>query len=296
VANIKLYANAKSHLFIILIMLLNSQKKIKMRFAKNIVIFFALMVVLSSCGDSWKSYISTTIDDEMGKTAQIQYDAMYADQILDEKENKKLYNSINLIKERILKSGRVIHANDFKWDLKIINDTVLNAFCLPGGKIYVYTGLINYLDNEAQLAGVIGHEIAHADKRHSIDNMAKQLGLSALIGLVFGDGSSVINIAQNLIGLKFNRDNEAQADEYAINYLYKTPYDASEANGFFEKLEKDNIAEDVNEFLSTHPAPENRKQNMIAHWKKLGGKKGEKFEENYLKIKSFLPKNKEKTW
>jgi predicted Zn-dependent protease len=121
-----------------------------MKISKSLVIFFALMVVFTSCSDGWKNYISTEVDIEMGKSAQSQYDAIYADQILDEKENKELYNSINLIKERILKSGKVIHADDFKWDLKIINDTVLNAFCLPGGKIYVYTGLINYLDNEAQ--------------------------------------------------------------------------------------------------------------------------------------------------
>jgi predicted Zn-dependent protease len=169
-----------------------------MKIIKNIVIFFSLMVVFTSCGDSWKNYISTEVDVEMGKSAQNQYDAIYADQILNEKENKELYRSINLIIERILKSGKVIHADDFKWELKIINDTVLNAFCLPGGKIYVYTGLINYLDNEAQLAGVLGHEIAHADKRHSIDNMAKQLGLSSVVSLVFGDGSGIIDIAQSL--------------------------------------------------------------------------------------------------
>lgn len=267
-----------------------------MKITKSLVKFFAIMVVFTSCSDSWKNYISTEIDVEMGKLAQNQYDAIYADQILDEKENQELYNNINLIKERILKSGNVIHADDFKWDLKIISDTVLNAFCLPGGKIYVYTGLINYLDNEAQLAGVIGHEIAHADKRHSIDNMAKQLGLSSLVSLVFGDGSGLVNIAQSLIGLKFNRDNEAQADEFSINYLYNTVYDASEANGFFEKLQKDNHTEEELDFLSTHPAPENRKQNMLNHWRELGGKKGNKFKENYLEIKMMLPKVSSEKW
>jgi predicted Zn-dependent protease len=152
------------------------------------------------------------------------------------------------------------------------------------------------LDNEAQLAGVIGHEIAHADKRHSIDNMAKQLGLSTLVSLVFGDGSGLINIAQSLIGLKFNRDNEAQADEFSINYLYNTVYDASEANGFFEKLQKDNHTEDELYFLNTHPAPENRKEKMLNHWRELGGKKGNKFEENYFKIKKLLPKTGSEKW
>lgn len=266
---------------------------------KNTKLLFAiatLLLICSSCNSDWKNYISISVDKELGNQAQNQYDAIYANQILGETQNKKLYNSINLIKERILKSGNVKHADDFKWELKIINDSVLNAFCLPGGKIYVYTGLIKYLENEAQLAGVLGHEIAHADERHAIDNMAKELGLSALISLVFGDGSSIINIAQNLIGLKFSRNNEAQADEYSVNYLYNTVYDASEANGFFEKLEKDNHTQEVAEFLSTHPAPENRKQVMLEHWKKLGGKRGKKFEDNYLKLKSLLPKYTEKSW
>jgi predicted Zn-dependent protease len=263
---------------------------------KKGVIFFTLMVVLSSCGDGWKNYISTSVDVELGNQAQNQYDLMYKNQLLEESEYPELYKKINLIKERILKSGEVTHAKDFNWELKIINDSVLNAFCLPGGKIYVFTGLINYLDNEAQLAGVLGHEIAHADKRHSIDNLAKQLGLSALISLVFGDGGAVLNIAQNLLGLKFSRDNESQADEYAIKYLYQTKYDASQANGFFEKLEKDKNSEQVSEMLSTHPAPQNRKEKMMNQWKELGGKKGDAFEENYRKIKKLLPNNNNKQW
>jgi predicted Zn-dependent protease len=263
---------------------------------QNVVILFALMVVLTSCGDGWKNYIPLTIDKEIGSQAQNQYDLMYKNQILPVKENQELYNKINLIKERILKSGKVIHTDDFDWELKIINDSVLNAFCLPGGKIYIFTGLIKYLDNEAQLAGVMGHEIAHADKRHAIDNIAKQFGLTALINLVFGDAGSVIDIAQNLIGLKFSRDNESQADEYSVNYLYETVYDASEANGFFNKLKKDNQDEEITPFLSTHPAPENRKEKMLEHWKKLGGKSGEKMEDNYLKIKEYLPKTYAETW
>jgi predicted Zn-dependent protease len=263
---------------------------------QNVVLLLALMVVFASCGDGWKKYIPLSVDTELGNQAQNQYDLMYKNQILPEKDFQELYDKVNLIKERILKSGKVTHADEFDWELKIINDSVLNAFCLPAGKIYIFTGLIKYLDNEAQLAGVMGHEIAHADKRHAIDNMAKQLGLAALINLVFGNAGSLIDIAQNLIGLKFSRDNEAQADEYSVNYLYETVYDASEANGFFNKLEQDNQEEEITPFLSTHPAPENRKENMLAHWKFLGGKIGEKMETNYLKIKEYLPKNYNESW
>jgi predicted Zn-dependent protease len=255
----------------------------------KLVSFFMILVALSSCNTNWKQYISIEIDKEIGNKAQLEYDLIYKSQILDKSKNEELYKKLNLIKERILKTGQINYEKEFDWELKIIDDTILNAFCLPGGKIYVFTGLIEYLDNEAQLAGVMAHEIAHADKRHAIDNMAKQMGLSVLVSLIFGDGSSIINIAQSLIDLKFSRSNETQADEFSVKYLYETSYDASEANGFFEKLEKEENKNSLNEIISTHPAPDRRKEKMLEIWKNLGGKKGEKFEKEYQQMKSLLP-------
>ena len=89
--------------------------------------------------------------------------------ILPKKGNEAVYNYLEKIKTNILNSGKVTHAKDFDWTLHVINDpNTINAFATPGGYIYTYTGLIHFVDNEAELAGIIAHEMAHADRRHSV--------------------------------------------------------------------------------------------------------------------------------
>ena len=115
--------------------------------------------------------------------------------------------------------------------MKIVNrDDVLNAFCTPGGYIYVYTGLIKYLDQEDHLAGVLGHEIAHAENRHSSIRLQKEFGVKALTGFVLLtlpiSTSDYINasILKELMGLSYSRDQEAQADEHSVRYLATSDY------------------------------------------------------------------------
>ena len=159
----------------------------------------------------------------------------------------------------ILASGNVTHKDDFTWELFIVHDdNVQNAFCTPGGYIYVYTGLIKYLDNATSLAGVMGHEIAHADKRHSTEAMTKQYGISTLVSVLLGENQNQLSdIAQSLVGLTFSRENETEADKYSVRYLCPTVYRANGAGEFFSKI----IAlggTQIPEFLSTHPNPDNR--------------------------------------
>ena len=119
----------------------------------------------------------------------------------------------------------------------IHDDSTLNAFCTPGGYIYVFTGLIHYLDSEDQLAGVMGHEIAHADRRHSTDQMTKQYGISLLLSAIGGDESAIAQVASGLLLLKYGRGAESEADEFSVRYLCPTEYNAAGGAGFFEKIE-----------------------------------------------------------
>ena len=101
--------------------------------------------------------------------------------ILREQGNEQVYRYIRQLTDRILSSGKVAHRNEFAWEVKIIDDPeTLNAFATPGGYIYVYTGLIKFLDSEDELAGVMGHEIAHAAQRHRTDDQS--LWLANFIG------------------------------------------------------------------------------------------------------------------
>lgn len=180
--------------------------------------------------------------------------------VLDPAKYPKAYEHLGRIVNTILNSGKVAHKDDFDWTFKIIhNDSTLNAFAGPGGKIYVYTGIIKYLDTETHLAGVLGHEIAHADRRHVTDQLTKIYGISLLLDVVLGKNAGTLaEIAANLAFLKFSRNHEADADKYSVIYLCPTDYGANGAAGFFQKLIDQGQAGGTPEFLSTHPDPGNR--------------------------------------
>jgi predicted Zn-dependent protease len=127
----------------------------------------------------------------------------------------------------------------------------------------VYTGLIDYLDNESDLAGVLGHEIAHADQRHSVNQMIKQYGVQFLLDVAVGENSAGLKqVAGGLAGLSFSRSDESEADEYSVRYLCTTGYKGNGAAEFFRKLEAEGQGGSTPEFLSTHPSPDKRVESI----------------------------------
>lgn len=208
--------------------------------------------------------------------------------ILDSVQYAAAYSHLYRIRNTILNSGQVYYKDDFKWQLRIIHDdSTLNAFCAPGGYIYVYTGIIKYLDNEYSLAGVLGHEMAHADKRHSTHQMTQQYGISLLFAAVGGDKSALASVAAKLISLKYSRDDETQSDLTSVKYLCPTTYGADGAAQFFIKIG----SQGVPEFLSTHPSPDNRVQNIQQEAIDLGcsGNLTEEYPGSYQALINSLP-------
>lgn len=167
--------------------------------------------------------------------------------------------------QHVLMSSGVENEEIFNYRIEIIDDpNVLNAFALPGGYIYLYTGLLLYLDSEAALAGVIGHEIAHAERRHTTERLTAYYGTSLLISIILGENpSTVAEIAANLfVGLAFlanSRSDEEESDEYSFEYLKDTRYYPGGVKFFFEKLQYDGLVDSnsskIETFLSTHPDP-----------------------------------------
>ncbi len=212
--------------------------------------------------------------------------------ILDSLQYAAAYAHIYGIRDSILNTGLVGYDDVFPWRIRIIkNDTVLNAFAVPGGYTYYYTGIIKYLDNEAQFAGVMAHEMAHVARRHSTEQLTKVYGIQLLLSILLGDNSEMLTqiaaeLATGLAALAFSRDHEYEADEYAVKYLYSTSYDARGIAGFFQKLEGSSHPP---EFLSTHPSPENRIEEIENHWQGLGGKVGNTYETSYNNFKTMLP-------
>lgn len=208
--------------------------------------------------------------------------------ILPEKGNEEVYRYIRGITARILNSGKVSYRDQFPWEVYIIkDDETLNAFCTPGGFVYVYTGLIKFLDSEDQLAGVMGHEIAHAALRHSTRQMTQVYGLTALTSVVTGKSNPGMaeQIALGLISLRFSRQHETEADEHSVIYLCGTDYHADGAAAFFRKIEgKDTPPE----FLSTHPNPGNRVENIENKAKALACTGSKDNQAEYNRIKRLL--------
>lgn len=216
--------------------------------------------------------------------------------VLDRVQYREAYGHLQRITDEILNSGEVTHRDMFEWKLHIIrDDNTLNAFVTPGGYIYVYTGLIKYLDTEDQLAGVMGHEIAHADRRHSTNNMTKLYGVQILVGALAGENSSLLTqmigqVSGNLIGLSFSRNSEADADEYSVRYLSKTRYQCNGAAGFFEKILQEGNSQAPPQFLSTHPSSQNRVRDINAFAQSSGcNMQASDSQANYLAFKRSLP-------
>ena len=144
---------------------------------------------------------------------------------------------------------------------------LLNAFALPGGYIYLYTGLIKYLDSEAALAGVIAHEIAHVERRHATQRITNAYGLQLLASLALGNNPSqisviVANLFSGLTLLANSRSAEDESDKYAVIYLQSTRYYPGGVKFFFERLRDDGKVSSggggIATFLSTHPDPIDR--------------------------------------
>ena len=227
------------------------------------ITFIFITVVLAACGNkelgTGFNLFTIENDRDLGKQVAAEIDANPAEYpVLDSSRNVKAYKFLYDMRNSILESGNVRHKDDFVWRLRIIHDDeTKNAFCTPGGYIYVYTGLMKFLDAEDQLAGVLAHEIAHADFRHSTRQMTRMYGVQLLLSVIAGDREALAQVTSGLIGLRFSRDHETEADKGSVHYLCPTEYNAAGGAEFFKKIEEAGGA-GVPEFLSTHPSPENR--------------------------------------
>ncbi|MGI8889249.1 MAG: M48 family metallopeptidase [Chthoniobacterales bacterium] len=163
----------------------------------------------------------------------------------------------------------------FDWQESLIRDDQVNAFCLPGGKIVVYTGIIPVAQNDAGLATVLGHEMAHATSRHGAQRVFQQnLAQTALTGIAvsvsdmdYGKQRAVMGAlgagAQFGVLMPFGREHESEADHIGLIYMARAGYDPHESIKFWERMERTGSAQPP-EFLSTHPSHGHRIQQLEA--------------------------------
>lgn len=216
--------------------------------------------------------------------------------------NQQIKDYVNNMGREILNSPLIKYKNVFPYKFEVINDTIINAFCTPGGFIYVYTGLMKFLDNEASLAGVIGHEIAHAEERHMTQRITSYYGVSTVLSLVLGGNpNTAAQIAANLfVGLGFlanSRSDETEADNRSIRYLLSTRWYSGSITFFFDKIREEQrrlgtTPGSLNRLLSTHPLPQDRIDNVKVQFRELKITPDPTqglFTEDYQRIKALLP-------
>ena len=221
---------------------------------------------------------------QLGREADPQIIAQYG--VYD---NQELTNYVTRIGQQVLQESHLRRedtAAEFRnteFTFRVMDSPVVNAFALPGGYVYVTRGLLAHLENEAQLAMVLGHEVAHVAARHAsqraFEAQASQLGIiaGAVLGQQVLGGSAAENIlnmggqATQLLLLSHSRDDEREADELGVEYAALSHYAAGEGAGFFSALERISAqqAQGLPSFLATHPDPGEREQTiqqLAARW------------------------------
>lgn len=199
-------------------------------------------------------------------------------------KSKVIHNTYDSRRVKAIGARIAAAANrpDFKWEFNLVQNDAMNAFCLPGGKVVVYTGILKAAKNDAQLATVISHEVAHALARHGAERMSTaklQQGIQVIGTIVLASTApqytNTFNQAYGLgsqlgVMLPYSRLQESEADEIGIHLMRKAGYNPFEALSFWKNMSSGKKA--TNEFFSTHPSSNTRIQKINTVIAKTQGK------------------------
>lgn len=233
--------------------------------ARRLTFFLTICILLgTSCatnpvtGKKNLMLISESQEIAMGQEADPQIVAafgLYPDQELQ-----------NFINTKGQEMAKISHRSHLKYEFKILDSPVVNAFAVPGGYVYFTRGILAHFNNEAEFAGVLGHEIGHITARHTARAQSKQLlfQVGFIAGLVispeFAQFADVGQQALGLLFLKFGRDHESESDMLGVDYSTQIGYNAHNMADFFQTLKRmgGDEANAIPTFLSTHPDPADR--------------------------------------
>jgi len=173
--------------------------------------------------------------------------------------NEALQSYINQVGQKIV---RVSHKRGFDYQFTALNNKTVNAFALPGGYIFITKGMLEKLQTEAQLAGILAHETVHVVARHSSAAMSTQIGTELLLSAVITEDtpssvSTAANLTRQIVTLKYSRKDERQADMAGMDYMVKAGYDPYGMVETMQMLQREQKTRSI-EFFSTHPEPANR--------------------------------------
>jgi predicted Zn-dependent protease len=242
----------------------------------------ALLVSCSKNALTGKSQFTLLPESELQSMATQQYQQFLSTNKVVATSNNRDAEMVRRVGQRVTKAVETYYASQgisdklagYKWEYNLVDDKAVNAWCMPGGKIVVYTGLLPITQNEAALAAVMGHEVSHALLQHGNQRMSQQMGTEA-VGLGLSVAlSSKPAATQNLfmtafgvgsqIGvlLPFSRKHELEADDWGLKFAAMAGYNPQEAINLWKRMEAASNGQKPPEFLSTHPSEANRIQQL----------------------------------
>jgi predicted Zn-dependent protease len=173
--------------------------------------------------------------------------------------NEALQNYVNTVGQKVAK---VSHRRSWDYHFVVLDDNIVNAFALPGGYVFITKGMLKELTTESQLASVLAHETAHIVARDTAVLMSREIGIDILMATAVSDRTSstvrtAADLARQIIGLKFSRTDEKDADLAGMDYMVRAGYDPNGMVETMQMLQNQQKTRTI-EFFSTHPNPENR--------------------------------------
>ncbi len=243
----------------------------------RIIAIISTLLILASCGSvplTGRKQVLLVSDQEVLQAGLTQYtEYMSGAKLSSNAKSSAMVKSVGekmaaATEQYLVANGFKSELSNFSWEFNLVQNNEVNAFCLPGGKIVVYEGLLSVAQTEAELAVVIGHEIGHAVAKHSNERLSQEImtqyGMAILSAALSQKSAAVQTIATSVFGLgaqvgvmlPYSRKHEYEADYMGIVFMEMAGYDSSSAVDFWTKMASGNG--NASDFLSTHPSDSKR--------------------------------------
>lgn len=246
---------------------------------KKIFLLFSIAASFAACSTNavtGRKQLSLVPDEQLQADAVSQYRTFLSQNKVVSSNNNRDAEMVKRVGSRIANAitsyysaqGKGDILSGYNWEFNLVDSKDVNAWCMPGGKVVVYTGLLPITQNEAALAVVLGHEITHAVAKHTNEAISKQYllqGIGGVVGASIGNEqkasvfNTVFGLGAGVAGLKNSRNAEFEADHFGLLFSAMAGYNPQEAIAFWNRMSAagDN-SQKPPEFLSSHPSDENR--------------------------------------
>lgn len=253
-----------------------------MRKSLYILILVTLAISCSTVPITERKRVNIVSDEEILPASFAQYEGFLKENTLS--SNAKMTQEVKTIGMNISRSvdkfmranGMVSEANNYRWEFNLIEDETVNAWCMPGGKVVFYTGILPICDNTDGIAAVMGHEIAHAFAKHGQERMTSAYG-QQLGGMAVAIGTSgeseesqilwntIYGVGSQVGMLAYSRTHETEADKLGLVFMIMAGYNPEEAVNVWIRMSELSDGSAPPEFLSTHPSHETRIANLRSY-------------------------------